>query len=235
LTNFAKEKIKMNLPSQNESFFKEIPANFIGYENWKTAPANITEERLEIAGNAVMEAWEEPYMQELAKIVTSKGGAILEVGFGLGISAKYIQQYDIEHHTIVEANSDVFVKLEEFARQAKHKVTPILGFWQEVVDSLPSESFDGILFDTYPITKEELDKLSFQFVEAAYRLLKKGGVFTYFSDYPDFRPSFLQFLNEVGFSQVSATTCNIQFQGSKYWGKETPFDQLEFLAPIIIK
>lgn len=225
----------MNLPTQNESFFKEIPANFIGYENWKTAPANITEERLEIAGNAVMEAWEEPYMQELAKIVTSKGGAILEIGFGLGISARYIQQHDIEEHTIVEANSDVFVKLEEFACQAKHKVTPIFGLWQEVVDSLPSESFDGILFDTYPITKEELDNSDFQFLETAYRLLKKGGVFTYFSDYPGFRPSFLQLLNQVGFSQVSSNTCSIQFQDSKYWGDKSPFEQLEFLAPIIIK
>ncbi len=40
---------------------------------WKDARATFTEEKLEIFGRPVMEKWEEPYMKELANIVTSNG------------------------------------------------------------------------------------------------------------------------------------------------------------------
>jgi hypothetical protein len=60
--------------------------------DWKEAPAKISYDRLEILNRSVMERWEEPLMRELAKIATSKGGTILELGFGLGISAGYIQK-----------------------------------------------------------------------------------------------------------------------------------------------
>jgi guanidinoacetate N-methyltransferase len=131
-------------------------------DEWKDAQATFTEEKLEILGRSVMETWEEPYMKELANIVTSNGGNILEVGFGLGISARYIQEHEIEEHIIIEGNADVFVKLEEFAQQAKHKVTPIFGLWQDVVDSLPNDSFDGILFDTFVITEEDAIQIPYQ-------------------------------------------------------------------------
>ena len=49
---------------------------------WKNASTKFTEDKLEIYGHSVMERWETPYMEKLAKIVTSKRGIILEIGFG---------------------------------------------------------------------------------------------------------------------------------------------------------
>ncbi|MEG4456890.1 hypothetical protein [Microcoleus sp. N9_A1] len=74
----------------------------------------------------------------------------------LGFSARYIQKHKIEEHIIIEGNADVLVKFEEFAQQAKHKVTPIFGFGQDVVDLLPHDRLDGVLFDTAPITEDKL-------------------------------------------------------------------------------
>jgi guanidinoacetate N-methyltransferase len=116
------------------------------------------------------------------------GGKILEVGFGMGISARYIQEHKIEEHIIIEGNANVFVKLEEFAQQAKHKVTPIFGLWQDVVDSLPNDSFEGILFDVAPITEDEVIVWRDSFFEQAYRLLKKGGVFTHYTGRTEITP-----------------------------------------------
>lgn len=197
---------------------------------WKDAQATFTEEKLEILGRSVMEKWEEPYMKELANIVTSNGGKILEVGFGMGISARYIQEHEIEEHIIIEGNADVFVKLEEFAQQAKHKVTPIFGLWQEVVDSLPNDSFDGILFDTAPIIENDVIEVPYYFIDQAYRLLKKGGVFSRFMRELEITPDYRQRLNKAGFFNISNTLCSVNPpKDCLYWDKPV------MLAPIIIK
>ena len=120
-----------------------------------------------------MESWEYPYMRELAETVAHSGGKILEIGFGLGISANLIQTYNIEEHTVIEANHQVFQKLLEFQSNSRRKVTAIFGFWQEIINEFEDESFDGILFDTYPLTEKEIHSNHFSFFEHAYRLLKK--------------------------------------------------------------
>jgi len=62
----------------------------------------------ESCGWDVMSAWEEPIMVKHAEIVTKNGGDILEFGFGMGISATHIQSHDINSHTIIEINDDVY-------------------------------------------------------------------------------------------------------------------------------
>ena len=48
----------------------------------------------------VMMSWESPIMEASAEWVCSGGGDILEMGFGMGISASFIQQQSISSHTI---------------------------------------------------------------------------------------------------------------------------------------
>jgi len=224
------EENKMLDPQTRISRIKASGGKFgKNIDEWKDAQATFTEEKLEIFGRRVMEKWEEPYMKELANIVTSNGGKILEVGFGLGISARYIQEHEIDEHIIIEGNADVFVKLEEFEQQAKHKVTPIFGLWQDVVDSLSNDSFDGILFDTIPITENAVIEWPYYFLEQAYRLLKKGGVFTRYMREIEITPDYRQRLNKAGFFNISNTLCSVNPPKDSLWDKPV------MLAPIIIK
>ena len=50
----------------------------------------------------VMMDWEEPMMSASAAYVCEGGGDILEIGFGMGIAANYIQSHSIDSHTICE-------------------------------------------------------------------------------------------------------------------------------------
>jgi guanidinoacetate N-methyltransferase len=198
---------------------------------WSESEAVFSSHDLSIFGHPVMEDWEAPYMQDLARVVTCAGGEILEVGFGMGISASFIQSQEILAHTIIEANRDVYKKLLDFAQTAKHPVIPIFGFWEEACSALPDQSFQGILFDTYPLREEDLHCNHFPFFSEAHRLLKSGGVLTYYSDEAtDFSPLHRQKLTQAGFSSFSNGITKVNPpKHCRYWRHST------IMVPIVRK
>jgi guanidinoacetate N-methyltransferase len=204
-------------------------------DSWRDSPAVIDPDgqTLRILGHPVMERWEEPYMKRLAEIATSnaKGGTILELGFGLGISAKFIQAGAPKHHVIIEMNKAIAESARLFANQQNSQVTILEGFWQDLVPQLASESFQGILFDTYPLSEEEVDTIFYPFLEHAYRLLAYGGVLTYYSDEPAwFSQKHLTALHDAGFTKINGSLCEISPPADcQYWKQST------ILAPIIEK
>lgn len=207
----------------------------IGYKNvrnfWQTAPAHYTPNALKICGHPVMEDWEKGYMKLLAKIATQTGGNILEVGFGMGISASNIQNYKISKHTIIEANQAVYDKATAWRFRATAPVELLFGFWENITKNLSNNSFNGILFDTYPLTEAEIHKNHFSFFKEAYRLLKPGGILTYYSDeISDFSYEHRALIKTAGFSSIDKIICPVSPPPDcQYWKSAT------ILAPIVTK
>jgi len=94
----------------------------------------------------VMMNWEDSIMKASADYVCENGGDILEVGFGMGISAGYIQANNINSHTIIENHPQIIEKAKAWAED-KPNVTIIEGDWYDIKDSL--STYDGIFYDTY--------------------------------------------------------------------------------------
>jgi len=149
-------------------------------EQWQQADVKEDAESLTAFGEVVMARDEGPYMRELAKVVTSSrgsAGSILEVGFGMAISASFIQDEGCKRHVIIEANKAIMGKCLDWVQKNKNKsstVIPMFGFWENVTGVLQSESFDGTVFDPFPST------VTVPFMREARRLLRTGGVLTYY-------------------------------------------------------
>lgn len=94
----------------------------------------------------VMMDWEDELMRESANYICQNGGDILEIGFGMGISANYIQSHNVKSHTIVENHPDIIPKLIEWAND-KPNVIIVEGSWYDRLDDLGA--YDGIFYDTY--------------------------------------------------------------------------------------
>ena len=94
----------------------------------------------------VMMNWEDDIMKASADYICGNGGDILEIGFGMGISANYIQANSINSHTIIENHPQIIEKAKVWA-EGKSNVTIIEGDWHDVKDSL--STYDGIFYDTW--------------------------------------------------------------------------------------
>ena len=103
----------------------------------------------------VMMDWEDSLMSASAAYVCEGGGDILEIGFGMGISAGYMHSHSIASHTIIENHPDIIPKAQEWANN-KSNVTIITGSWYDVKDNL--STYDGIFYDAFG--DENIDNFS---------------------------------------------------------------------------
>lgn len=110
-------------------------------------------------GQVVMSRSEEPYFRQLfehlAKNLQPK--RILEIGFGLGISADLVQRHlhPAEHH-IVEIDTGIYADLVQFA-SSRPGVMPHLGDWCST--PLPAP-FDLLFYDPFDYFSEPHDVVS---------------------------------------------------------------------------
>ena len=66
----------------------------------------------------VMMEWEKPYMEAMVEKLNPSGD-VLEIGFGMGYSAIAIQKFDINSHTIIEADENVLKKLKNVRKNCQ--------------------------------------------------------------------------------------------------------------------
>ena len=92
-----------------------------------------SDDKITISGSniQVMMDWEHPIMSASAAYVTEGGGDILEVGFGMGISAGYMHSHSISSHTIIENHPQIIPKAVEWSG-GKSNVTIVSQSWGDV-------------------------------------------------------------------------------------------------------
>ena len=125
------------------------------------------------SGNRVMHMGELSLMQKLANIVTQNGGDILEIGFGIHLSADGIQSNsNVTSHTIIEVHPEIYQNALEWCKD-KPNTKIILGDWIDILPTLDSK-FDGILHDTH------LDSNIPKFLDYVKPNCKKGTIVAFF-------------------------------------------------------
>ncbi|MFH1225401.1 MAG: class I SAM-dependent methyltransferase [Candidatus Diapherotrites archaeon] len=232
-------------------------ANIPDEKDFIRQPACFTKNSLTVGGWQVMDTWIRSYMKTLASIATKNGGNILEVGYGMGLAARAIRENPkVKNHTIIEVHPGISAHAEKMFKKeiAEGKVNVITGFWEDAIGRFPKGSFDGILFDSYYLggahlcskaktrfsivedaSKKKVLNLVFRyhhpFFKEAYSLLKKGGVFTYYSnEEKGFSAKHLNALKRTGFSKIDYRICGVNPPKScPYWKHKT------IVAPMIIK
>ena len=154
-------------------------------------------------GREVMMSWEAPIMEKSAEYICQSKGDILEIGFGMGICADYIQAQGVNSHTIVEIHPQVIEKLKIWAED-KDNVTIVEGDW----NSVELGTYDGIFIDTYG------DEEYFNFKPFALNKAKDGAKITYWNNFTDKR-------NEHGFDSVSFEDISVTPDSNSYFSFTT--------------
>jgi guanidinoacetate N-methyltransferase len=188
---------------------------------WGELPVEITEHELRVGGWQVMQAWERPLMEVMAREVSEQRGDVLEIGYGMGMAARMIVDAGCTSYTTIEAHPAIAEIARTWAAMQGVPCTVIEGMWEDVVPRL-STRFDGILFDTFPLSAEERGRNHFPFIPQAPQLLRKNGVLVYYSDESaDFRAEHLALLladfNEVKLIKVADLRPG---DDCEYWQKD---------------
>lgn len=234
------ETILENIDSRKEKFFPYMK------DSWhQQVPTYVTtpegEQILKICDLEVMSDFEDPYMKELAKIATTHGGKILNIGFGLGIVDSYIEERratrKITEHHIIELNEKVFQQAEIWREQQSYKESIFLhqGDWEDVLPQLQKQGlfFNGVVYDGYPLEVDEICRDSIRFL---YWLLKmkmvkeESGIITFYVDSVDgLGENFQKFVTALGVQEISTKKVSspLPNRDCEYWKENF------FLAPIL--
>ena len=97
-----------------------------------------------------LQAWKQAYTKSLIDALEPKG-AVLEVGFGKGDAAGYIQTFTPSSHTIIEIDPVIASHAKEWSSTQKN-VTVIQESWQNALSKLGR--FDAVFFNDYPPENE---------------------------------------------------------------------------------
>tara|TARA_B100001113_G_scaffold333714_1_gene311791 strand:+ start:42 stop:677 length:636 start_codon:yes stop_codon:yes gene_type:complete len=130
---------------------------------------------------SIMNEFERPLIQHIAKTIVHRGGSVLNIGYGLGIFDKKVEEIGVRIHTIMECHPNVVASIDI------PTATIYVGPWQEHIDALieNGQKYDCVFFDTYMFNKNCLDDEWFLFMKYADKLLNKYGKISMFNWFKD--------------------------------------------------
>ena len=122
---------------------------------------------------------EKPYIEKGVVEICNKikPRSVIEVGWGLGFTAKKFQELGVKRHVIIEANRQLYETAKAWAK-GKLGVKVIFGFWQDLE---LKEKFDLLYFDTYEIANPVINvvellekKFNYEWYACAYQDIGLG-------------------------------------------------------------
>jgi len=161
----------------------------------------------------VMMDWENTLMSASAAYVCENGGDILEIGFGMGISAGYIQEHSITSHTIIENHPQIIEKAYTWA-QGKTNVNIITGSWFDIRSEL--NTYDGLFYDTFGDNNWQ------QFSSSLSSLVKNNAKVTWWNNLES--ESNIYNIDNVSYKKISITpVANSYFNSTTYYMPKREF------------
>jgi len=155
----------------------------------------------------VMMNWEDDVMRASANYICENGGDILEIGFGMGMAANYIQANNISSHTIIEIHPQIIEKAKAWAENNSN-VTIIENDWYNVKNSL--SIYDGVFYDTW------MDSNADNFTTVLPTLMKPGGKATWWNNFTDKDDA--KYINGTTYETISVNPVdNMYFFSDTYY------------------
>jgi type IV protein arginine methyltransferase len=136
---------------------------------------------LDSSDNAVMMDWEKTIMTRHAEtLLPTPGLRVLNIGHGMGIVDRAIQERNPSKHHIIEAHPQVLQSLRENGWYEKEGVVIHEARWQEVLPTLVEQGIvlDAIFYDTFA---ERYSALKEVFSEWVIQLLDSEGRFGFYN------------------------------------------------------
>lgn len=143
-------------------------------KDYLATEAVYTDDSLRIGDEYVMHEWERPLIRRMVEdLRLTPGDRLLEIGFGMGISASILQEFRPASHTIIEPHPQVLAQAERWKDTSKN-IQLQLGYWQQL-DPGP-QRFSAIFFDPFADDMAAVDDENLTFLKfAAQSLLCDGG------------------------------------------------------------
>ncbi len=172
--------IEINLPEFKERRLEFLDDRIVQHwpDYWLESPIAMLSPWGDGPLPEVMMSWEDHLMKRHAEVVCENGGDILEIGFGMGISATYIQEQNPKSHTIVEIHPQVLERLDIWAKD-KSNVIVVRGDWHKKFQRGKLGKYDGIFYDGFG------DDNYLEIGRNIKQLSKPGAIFTFWNNLPE--------------------------------------------------
>ena len=143
-------------------------------KDYLATEAVYTGDSLRIGDEYVMHEWERPLIRRMVEdLKLTPDDRLLEIGFGMGISASILQEFGPASHTIVEPHPQVLVQAERW-KGSRTNIQLHLGYWQQLDPG--AQRYSAIFFDPFADDMAAVDDENLRFLKfAAQSLLGDGG------------------------------------------------------------